>query len=691
MTDDQFDGLTRREAATLLISGAAAVPLVMAKAIPAQAAPLGLQGTSFSAKVYTADRIGDAKATGGSGSYRYALPAGVADNNLFAIDDTTGTLSLPDPILTGGVTKTVRIRVTDTVSNTSTDVNCSVAISGTVKRWNVTTLSSNPGGLSNWVAGQDNTTQVNKLRTKMLAEQSADPDVAFELTIPAGQFDHKCPEFLSGIRRVRLIGVGMDANNGTRLRNTKGGGAWQDVVHLRTNRDDYMRTDLPGDAYPFWHRGYRINTAGSGSNQITLAESVDTRHTGLAVGRRVWITSGMVYHWSYPPHTRFFETAIITGFTGRGSGAKITLDRPLRHSHRADSPESTQYVCSLGRARILFSDGDFRDYGGDQINYRGTECIIIEGIRFLRNPNWNPNVGPQNDSEQVQIFGAQYSRMEDCYMTSWGPELLERTVMRRCQWGPSEPDAQMWDTLLEDCTIDHMGGPCAPGTVTARRCTFTSSIRVGMGRFIAEDCDFTGWKNRKPDDGHIFRVDHIGPHQQIKLTNCRFWATGSGFRPIFGGTPYREYKVGQQFSYSASPTPKVTVNYVSNFNEGSPYGYLTMWLGWDMFGTGTRVMYRQNGTPRWGTVKLVTAPGGVNSATVIEIAWDSGAGGGIANGTVFRFYQLNDLIVQNSIAHGYTSQSQLIADSSRGALHDSYLLASQAVPSSVWNLTVSAT
>jgi hypothetical protein len=631
---------------------------------------LGLQENVFSVNTYTADRFATVQGTDGSGSYTYSLPAGAGDNTLFSIESETGVLSLPHPILETGIIKNITVRVTDKADGAISDVPVTVNVTGTIRKWNVSTLSTNPGGLPDWIAGEDNSNAMDRLQERMLEEQEVDWDVAFEITIPSGQYDHQRPDFLAGIRRVRLIGAGKDEGSGTRLRNTRRSASWYESVHLTTNGDYYMRTEA--NCFACEHFGFRIQTAARGATQVTLLEPVDNeRLSGLQIGRRVWITSGITSLYpAYPPHLRYFESARITGFTGQGSGAVINLDRPLRYEHRSDGPEVASAL-ALGRARIVFGDPDYNP---------GTEVVVLEGIRFLPNPNWGTS-SPQYDSDQVQVFGAQYACLKDLYMTSWGPQLSTLQVLRNVDVvGSSEPDAQIGKILIEDSRIGDIFGPNGSTTVTARRTTFTGAIKFGMDKFIADNCDFTKWQADAGGYWVLFTLDHLGPTSEVRITNSRFWRTGSGDKPIFGGTSWCDYTVGSQVQYNQDP-PAFTAADPGGNAFDTPFDVLSTWLG---EGTG-RVMYRQEEQTRWGTVSSITVPGGPGTAVRAEVEWDAGGGSGISNGTTVRFFKIRDLVLQNVSMIGWTDEGQLV-NAHGVANHQFYLEQGLAVPDSIWDV-----
>jgi hypothetical protein len=313
--------------------------------------------------------------------------------------------------------------------------------------------------------------------------------------------------------------------------------------------------------------------------------------------------------------------------------------------------------------------------------------VVLEGIRFLPNSNWR--LGSQRiDSEQVQVFGAQYGRLEDVYITSWGSQVSERQVLRNVEIvGRSEPDAQIWEVLIEDSNLGHLGGPNGPTNMMVRRTTFREDIRLGMGRFVCEDCDFTKWQSTG-GAWTLFTMDHLGPTAEVEVTNSRFWASGSGSKPVFGGTPYRDAIVGSHVTYAAGPPSVVTIP----FPGGNPSSTLWSWLTAQVGDQGTgRVMYMQGGTPRWGTIIRTRAIAGPNSASALEIAWDPGAGRGIASGTVMRFYKIRDLSFQNVTFNGWTNESEIGGGQAHNcANHQAYVLAGQSIPRSVWDVTMAS-
>lgn len=639
---------------------------------------LTLSPSTITVNTYTADRIGEFSVSDG-GDYTFALPAGQADNDLFSIDAETGALSLPEPIYETDVTKTLAVEVTDDGGEEHT-LAATVEVEGTIYDWNVATLATDPGGgLQNILpSSEDNSDALGLLQDRMLAIQTEDRTAAFKLTFPAGEYIHQTPGFMTGVKRFEIVGAGMDATTGTRFKNINDAYNYYEGTQFRSGWDPYQLTS--GNP-PFEHYGYDIETAEAGDRQVVLKEDIEAKHlSAVQPGRRVHISSGTVSTYpAYPPHGRFYERPIITEVSGTDAGSTITFDRPLRHTHRENLPASDSNV-DFGPARILFPDADYSTSTGT--HYPSTETAIIRDVRFLPNPNFFlPDA--QDSAEEVQIFGAHFTLLEDSYMRIWQPQIAEKVVLRNIESvGDGEPDAQIRELIIEDSTIGGINGPNGPTIVTAENTTFTGNIHPSMQKFTCNNCSFTKWQEL---GGHytIFTMDALGPVSEFRITNSDFYSD-NGDQSIFGSVSTQTYTVGTEIAYDAA-TQSFTVAYPELEDpenpSQTPWGYLTGYMGDEELSS--RVMYYDSeGTPHWGDILTSTADDGFRSTTRLTVDWETG-GADIPTGTDITFHKFRNIIFDDVTFHGWSSVTRPDA-----ANFDYYTSRGLSVPTSVWNITV---
>jgi hypothetical protein len=180
-------------------------------------------------------------------------------------------------------------------------------------------------------------------------------------------------------------------------------------------------------------------------------------------------------------------------------------------------------------------------------------------------------------------------------------------------------------------------------------------------------------------------MDHLGPTTEVKITNSRFWASGPGAKPVFGGSPRRDFAVGTEITYDAGPPSKVTVA----FPRENPDNTAWSWLATNMSDSGIgRVSYLEGSTPRWGSIITIKSPSGPDGAVEVEIEWEPGAGGGITNGTALRFYKLINLVLQNVTFDGWPNEESVDGTAHQAANHEIYTLAGHGVPTSVWGIVI---
>jgi hypothetical protein len=200
---------------------------------------------------------------------------------------------------------------------------------------------------------------------------------------------------------------------------------------------------------------------------------------------------------------------------------------------------------------------------------------------------------------------------------------------------------------------------------------FGDLIGIGCGFWIADGCRFTRWQIGG-GQSRIFTMDDIGPTKLMRLTDCIF-SSNFGNQSIFSWAAYSAYTVGSGINY-ASKTFTVP-------SAGSIWDRLAEIVG-DQHLAG-RVAYNQSGTWRWGTTTAVYSDGTVAGPLHIDVQWDTGAGGGITNGTVIRFYKMTECDWTSVAFDGWTS----VPGAPSVANYDRYVLAGQQIPADIWDVS----
>lgn len=307
-----------------------------------------------------------------------------------------------------------------------------------------------------------------------------------------GTYRYKQPSWLTGIKRVRIIG------NGAKFRNTNnrssdfysclamyipGGGAIfgegttnTDVATLESGGIGAF-TDLTATVTK------RINTANPLTTTVTLQNIGDA--ASFSTGQRVFIGGYDQQGSGFPPNYRYFEYNEVIAING-GTGV-LTLKIPLRYYY-------DQRWLGLPAAIIPLSRNALCERADD---------IYIENIELLENPNLADTSYFQAENIERLHFKnvvSKYGTFSGC-----GTVLMEDCTI----YYDLEPDKEVCRFQADNCFFYRLRSATGVLEAVLNRCEIGYVLFPGPRRVIYNECRILG------DSGGFFvgKLHHQYPDQ----------------------------------------------------------------------------------------------------------------------------------------------------------------------------------
>lgn len=277
------------------------------------------------------------------------------------------------------------------------------------------------------------------------------PPLEFVVQLAPGRYRYTWNRWTWGLRRVTVLGCGAA------IQCMHHGPYDLDQAPLISNRDHYWTWDPEGPAFgppsapaPDDY-GMLIRTARPGDEAVMLLSTASSPGRAPLVRAGAWVLlqSYAQQQYGYPPNLRTFERARVLGV----EGARVRLDRPVRHLHRDDWPEDPARPPAVGRARLVAIDRPDCPFARSQRFF---------GLTVLPNPNHAiRDPADRATREILGIAGKLQAEVRDCTLISPGCRRRGRLSWR----GPSSATSSRtssW-TASRSATAPSARSASAPG------------------------------------------------------------------------------------------------------------------------------------------------------------------------------------------------------------------------------------
>jgi hypothetical protein len=350
---------------------------------------------------------------------------------------------------------------------------------------------------------------------------NASKDNEIVLNIPAcNKFQYTWNKFGQSIRHLKIVGAGSGLHGGaaTVLQNVNSDGSYFDELSMEGN-PDYFALDVA----PWADYGDLITTANAGATAVTLiTHSNATKYT---VGRWALVMSYSQQWYGYPPNMRYYDWAKVTAVNP--SSGTITLDTPLRFTHRSDrptdSPGFAAFGVAVGPAAIVAIDRPDKPVA---------EYSEFDGVHVLGNPHWNVSGVPQDGADVWQLSGIIDGAMNDFWSDyNMGHTQIRNFTISNSQWLDDESDK-----IINSITYQNDNVPQGSANHAGQLLWHVIGGTLGSTNIAA--------MNVKIEGGTVItnfanslagvQLDDMNYTSTVSIDGATFVGTGSGWPPISG-------------------------------------------------------------------------------------------------------------------------------------------------------------
>lgn len=305
------------------------------------------------------------------------------------------------------------------------------------------------GGTYGRPDGQDYTDVLLAIRRAVIADQETAGEGNLRATIHFRRgrtYDYSVNDWLAGLQYVAVAADPRFNPDGPRprLRNVRRNFTFDRELAVLDSGGSTVFDLLPDRLKTF---SPAIRDAAPGDDKVQLKDAAEARL--LKVGRWYLIGSYDQQLDGYPPNIRYFDYVRILAV----SGTEVSLDRKLRHRHRATYFEEPANARSLGMARILPLD-----LGGEggllpASDKRLTQRLTVKSIEFIANPSTD------NGSNVVlYVSGALDASFEDCILPRPVPTIVRHMRILGGSIESSEPDKLISTLIFDAVQSGEIGG-----------------------------------------------------------------------------------------------------------------------------------------------------------------------------------------------------------------------------------------